>query len=352
MKIAQIAGFLVPVNPQMIGTPNSIPMMAYLLSEELVRRRHEVTIFTLKDSRTHAKVQGIHTSDELRRRRISAATATTPRFWKAYNAYLEFCARHLQGFDVIHNHDLGLIEYADRLDAPFITTLHGRGNNITARQRRSHRNRFVAISHRQQQNRPFLPFLRVIHHGLPLDQFPFQPQPRKEFVWLGRIAPIKGAMEVVELARRCPEYSFTMAGNISAADRNTPYTQAIRSAVQKLRNLRYLGEVNFKEKIRLLGNAKAVLMPIRWEEPFGVVSVEAMACGTPVVGFRKGALPEIIQHGKTGFLARDLRQMKNFLDRVDSLKRQDCRQRAERYFSIQRMADDYEKLYLQLSKHR
>lgn len=351
MKIAQIAAFLTPLSERLLGSPFSIPMIAYLITEELVARGHEVTVFAPTDSETSAKVAGVFSSAWLKNHHLNSDHPPRQATQAALRQFLDLCIAESPSFDIIHNHLVPVLDVAPRIPVPIVTTFHYFGR-VYHRQHRHHPNHaFAALSERQKKNHPNFPIAAVIPHGIRVEDFRFVNHPESYFAWFGRISPVKGALEFTQLAKRFPKLQFKMAGNIEPAKKTAAYTQKVLQQVKQLKNLTYLGPLNLKQKVKFLGRAKALIALTGSQETFGLVSAEALACGTPIIGFHRGPLPEIVEQGKTGFLARNPVQLENMLrriDRIEALSRHQCRKSAERRFSVQRMVTDYEHLYHQL----
>lgn len=353
MNIAQVVGPKIPFSPDLPDTPFSIPTISYLLTEELTRRGHTVTVFAPSDSKTSAKVApNTLSSDYLKKHHLMGARrGGKNREYNqiAHNHYLNV-VRQSKQFDIIHNHELGFLYFAPQAYAPVLTTLHYHVPDIKQTEfLLAHNNQYIAISKKQTVNFPLLPFAGIIHHGVDPKRYIFNEKPKNSVAWLGRITPIKGCYEAIRAALKSKK-EIHLAGNIEKNELNTPYTKKVLFLIKKYQEVKYLGTVKHKRKISLLKNAQAVLMPIRWEEPFGLVAIEAFACGTPVIAFGRGALPEIIEDGKTGFIVSTISEMARAINKIPTLQRKLCRLSVENYFNISRMADDHEKLFEKISQ--
>lgn len=350
LRIAHLANPIVPISPQVLGSPNSISMIIYILTEGLLKKNVSVTIFGPTDSKIHTKIIGARSSRYYRKHHISFDHPEDPRLNQIYDEYLAWVAKQLDQFDLIQNHSAQFLNFAHLTKRPILTTVHGPAKPIPMKLRHIPNNHFVAISHRQQELAPAVPFAGVIHHGLNLRLFPFHPKPKNGVAWLGRITPLKGADVVLACARKLPNIPFHLAGNIASSDLHQAYTKKIFQEMKRLPNVTWHGPIRFRQKLSFLGNAQAVLMPVHWEEPFGLVAIEALACGTPVIAYKKGSLPEIIEHGRSGFLVHHMSEMVEAIQKVDQLDRRDCRRRVERFFSQDRMVNHYLQLYRRLLK--
>lgn len=352
MKIAQVVGPKIPFSKNLPHTPFSIPAMAYLITEELVKRGHKVTVFAPSDSKTSAQIApNTLSSKYLKKHRLMRATrANSYRYKKiAHNHFLNVI-KLSKKFDIIHNHELGFLYFTPKSKAPVVTTLHYHIPDVKPKELLDTRkNYFIAISKKQTVNFPFLKFAGVIHHGIEVKNFRFNNKPQNYLAWLGRITPIKGAKEAILAALKSGQ-TIKLAGNIEKNERETKYTKEVLNLIKKHKNVTYIGKVGYRRKIAFLKNAKAILMPVKWEEPFGLVAIEALACGTPVIAFDRGALPEIIKNKKTGFIVKTIPGMVKAIEKIDQISRFDCRQDAENYFNVQRMVDDHEELYKKMIK--
>lgn len=347
MRIAQIAPLWVPVPPR---THGGTEFIVSILTEELRRRGHDVTLFASGDSRTSGQL-----------------ISTCPRaLWRDPSLKdPHACIMHLlaqvasraRDFNIIHNHaGFYFAPFARYLKTHAVMTLH------RPIQPESHRLllqekdfiTFVAISRDQAQSAAPLPIARVIYNGLPLDRYTFSENPKGYALFLSRIAPDKGIIEAIEAARLA-EKKLIIAGNIvrRKAVGQDDYDFFIRRIKPRIdgTTILYVGEVEFARKVELLQGADVLLFPVRRREPFGLVPVEAMACGTPVIAFRAGSTPELIEHGKTGFLVKSIREMADAIPLVKEIRRSACREEAEKRFTLTQMVDEYEKLYNELLGH-
>ncbi|HXQ59476.1 MAG TPA: glycosyltransferase family 4 protein, partial [Acidimicrobiales bacterium] len=254
----------------------------------------------------------------------------------------------------VHDHTVMGPFYSERFPGlPVVTTIHGPFNDelTDLYSALGPRVPIIAISHAQQRAAPEVPIARVIHHGLDASVFPFGSGAGDAdgdyLVFLGRMAADKGAHRAIEIARAAG------CRLLMAAKMREPWERAYfdRQVAPLLGpDAVYLGEVPYERKVELLANARALLFPIRWNEPFGMVMLEAMACGTPVLAFREGAAPEVVDDGTTGFLCDDEADMIAALGRLGELRREDCRASVEGYFSTERMVAEHVELYEEIAK--
>jgi glycosyltransferase involved in cell wall biosynthesis len=334
MKIAQVSPLFESVPPVAYGGTERV--VSYL-TEELVGRGHEVTLFASGDSVTGAElVPGCD-------RALRLAGRST--FHLPYHLTMvdEVFAR-IDEFDLVHFHiDCLHFPLTARSSVPAVTTLHGRLDldEILTCYQRFRNLSFVSISDHQRQPMPWLDWAGTVHHGLPLDLHTPVERPGDYLAFLGRLSPEKGAETAVEIARRAG-LPIRVAGKIDPAD--AAYcAQRIRPLFDA--GIEYVGEIGGRDKDEFLGGARALLFPIDWPEPFGLVMIEAMACGTPVVAYRRGSVPEVIDPGVSGFVVDGLDEAVAAVAACGALDRREIRRTFERRFSVARMTDDYLGIY-------
>jgi glycosyltransferase involved in cell wall biosynthesis len=345
LRIAQLVPPVESVPPSRYG---GIERVVSALTEELVSRGHRVTLFASGDSQTSAELVPV----------VDAAIWRHPR----YRNELPFMAlaldlvyRRAGEFDVIHNH-MDFLAFPLARAHPetlTLTTLHGRLDlpEYEPLYRRFASLPLVSISDAQRAPLPWLNWVATVHNGVRLDEFDFRPQHEGYLAFLGRIAPEKGVETAIRVALRAgvpikvaARMPLDQPHNAEAQRDWQYYREVIRPLLQQP-GVEYVGEVGGAEKSALLGGAAALLFPIAWPEPFGLVMPEALACGTPVVAFRRGSVPEVIDHGVSGFLADDEDGLVQAIERLDELDRAHCRSIAERRFSATIMTDRYEAAY-------
>jgi glycosyltransferase involved in cell wall biosynthesis len=336
MKIAQIAPLTEAVPPRLYGGTERI--VSYL-TEELVRQGHEVTVFATGDSRTSATLVPCCP----KALRLDPAVRDPIPY---ILMMLDEVRRRADEFDVLHFH-LDLVHFPIFRDiaARTVTTLHGRLDlrYLHPFYRRFTEFPFVSISHDQRRPMPPVNWVRTAHHGLPLDLLRLTESPGEDYLaFLGRISPEKRPDRAIEIARRA-HMRIRIAAKVDHVDR-----EYFESQIRPLLDdplVEFIGEIGEEEKSDFLGNARALLFPIDWPEPFGLVMIEAMACGTPVIAFRHGSVPEVLDEGVTGFIVQNIEQAVQAVGRACELDRRAIRRQFERRFSVTRMACDYVDVY-------
>lgn len=336
LKIAQIAPLWIPVPPLTYG---GTELVVSLLTENLVKRRHKVTLFSTGDAKTKAQLVSIW-EKSLWRARLNSPHAV---WGLMFNKLLKMADR----FDILHNHTgFYLSPFVRFLNKPVVTTIH---RPIVPEMLKSFRMapevNYVAISKDQKRSAPKMKFSAVIYNGIDVKKYLYKDNPEDYVLWLSKITPDKGIIEAIEVAKMAKE-RLIIAGNIPPDDgRFFRYEVLPRIDGDQIK---YVGQADFKKKIHLLRHAKALLFPVLRREPFGLVAAEAQACGTPVVAYPAGAMPELIQNGRTGFLAKSNLEMALALKRISRIKRSHCRKFVKEHFDSVKMVDAYEKLYKSL----
>ncbi len=331
MKIAQVAPLYESVPPKYYGGTERI--VSYL-TEELVRRGHEVTLFASGDSQTRAHLEAPCTQ--------SLRLNEDCLIPEVYNLLmLEHVFKDPHRFDVIHFHiDYVHFPLSRRHRIPHVTTLHGRLDfaDLVPLYRTYPEVPVVSISNAQRASLPWLNWQQTIYHGLPDDLYTFREQPGDYLAFVGRICPEKRVDRAVEIARRTG-MPLKVAAKVDPVDR-----QYFKDEIAPLFEdplVEYIGEVGEGEKDELLGNAYALLFPIDWPEPFGLVMIEAFACGTPVIAYPHGSVPEIMEDGASGFIVNDLDEAVRAVEQAATLDRARCRRYFEERFTDAKMTEQY-----------
>jgi glycosyltransferase involved in cell wall biosynthesis len=208
---------------------------------------------------------------------------------------------------------------------------------------------FVSISNSQRRHSPKLNYVDTVYHGIYPEEFEFNDKPEDYLLFLGRIHPQKGPTHAIRIAKQTGQ-KLIMAAKIDP-DEIQYFRRQVRPHIDG-KQIIFVGEVGHEEKVKLLKNARAVLLPLQWDEPFGIVNIEAMACGTPVITMRRGSASEIIEDGKTGFLCRNIGEIRAAIDKIDTIDRRYCRQYVEEHFTAHTMAENYIKVFDKLVKGR
>jgi glycosyltransferase involved in cell wall biosynthesis len=343
MRIAQVAPLAESVPPKLYGGTERVVSW---LTEELVSLGCEVTLLASGDSSTSAALVPIcPRALRLSRPPIDPAAACA--------ALLDTLADMANDFDVIHSHlDWVHLPLLRRLEVPFVTTMHGRLDlpSLSALTRRFASTPMVSISDHQRIPLPDLNWVDTIYHGLPEKLLSASFRPEGGYLaFLGRVAPEKGPDVAIRIAKAAG-LTLRIAAKIPRSESRF-FKEKIRPLLDSNR-VEFIGEVGEREKAEFLGNAAALLFPIDWPEPFGLVMIEAMACGTPVIAWRRGSVPEIIDHGRTGFIVESEEEAVEAIGRLRELDRRTVRAVFEQRFTARRMAEDYLRCFEMLSSRR
>ena len=338
MRIAQVAPLYERVPPRQYGGTERV--VSYL-TEELVRLGHDVTLFASGDSITQAQLQS--PCDRALRLDPDSRDSLAPHIRMLGHVY-----RQAPAFDVIHCHtDYLSLPLARAASTPTVITLHGRLDIPELHPLYTDYPDIPLVSISDAQRLPLAQanWVATVYHGLPADLYSFQPQPDRYLLFLGRIAPEKRPDSAIRIACRAG-IPLRIAAKVDPADQ-TYFETAIRPLLTHPL-IDFIGEVNEQQKQTLLGNALALLFPIDWPEPFGLVMIEALACGTPVIARRRGSVPEILQHGRTGWICETEDDMLTAVQRVELLDRSACRREFEERFTVTCMAHQYVEVYQRL----
>lgn len=338
MKIAQVAPLYESVPPKFYGGTERV--VSYL-TEELVRQGHEVTLFASGDSATRARLEPI-TSQALR----LDPDCVDPI--AHHIVMLDRVLRKAHLFDIIHFHTEYLhFPLMRTLTTSHITTRHGRLDlaDFVQLHREFADIPLISISQHQRAALPSANWLGTVYHGLPESLYTYRSG-GDYLAFLGRVSPEKGLTRAIDIAKRSG-MTLRIAAKIDKGDR-----EYFETTIKPLLGpgIEFLGEVGERDKGEFLGNARALLFPIDWPEPFGIVMIEAMACGTPIIAWNRGSVPEIVQHGVNGFIVNDVEAAVSAVARVSEIDRARCRQVFEERFSARRMTRDYLAAYEQARK--
>ncbi len=335
MRIAQVSPLYESVPPQRYGGTERV--VSYL-TEELVRQGHEVTLFASGDSSTSAKL--VSCCPRSLRTDPGCADPMVHHYLmleKVFNGASEFDLIHFH-IDYLHfplSRWRGLMQLSTlhgRLDLPDLVLLYEEFREMP----------LISISDAQRRPISSALWLGTVYHGLPENLFNFHETPENYLAFLGRISPEKRVDRAIEIAKRTG-MPLKIAAKIDKVDQE--YFEEVIKPLLDHRLVEFVGEIGDREKNEFLGNAYAVLFPIDWLEPFGLVMIEAMACGTPVIAWPHGSVPEVMEDGVTGFIVEDLDDAVQAIEKLASFDRRQCRQVFERRFTADRMASDYVNIY-------
>ncbi len=339
MKIAQIAPLVESVPPSLYGGTERVVSW---LTEELVRQGHDVTLFASGDSRTSARLEPVVP----RALRLQGISDCVP----ANTILLDKIIARQREFDVLHFH-VEFFHYPlfRNVAHRTLTTLHGRQDlpNLPALYRAFPRMPLVSISDHQRPAVPGVNWRGTVHHGMPKDLFRLGAGQGGYLAFLGRICADKGILPAIEIARQAG-MTLKVAAKVDPADQDY-FEQQVKPVLRQSPHVDYIGEIDDSQKQQFLGEATALLFPISWPEPFGLVMIESMACGTPVIAFRYGSVPEIIQHGETGYVVDTVEEAASCVAKLGALSRSAIRARFDKRFSVQAMANAYVKIYQHLA---
>ena len=343
MKIAQIAPLYESVPPKFYGGTERV---VYYLTEELVRQGHEVTLFASGDSVTKGKlIPSWQRSLRLSKDIVDHIIPHILQMEKVFQRSAEF--------DVIHSHMDYLTFPLMRMypKVPAVTTLHGRLDmkEVIALYREFSDIPLISISDAQREHISWANWRGTVYHGLPPDLYTYRGEAGKYLAFIGRFSPEKRADVAIEIAVRAG-MPLKIAAKVDKDD--VAYFESVIKPLLKHPLVEYIGEIGEKEKDEFLGCAHALLFPINWPEPFGLVMIEAMACGTPVIACANGSVPEVMEEGVTGFIIGNTAEAVEALKKVSALSRKRCRQVFEERFTVERMASDYVKIYRELIEEK
>jgi glycosyltransferase involved in cell wall biosynthesis len=344
MKIAQVAPLYESVPPKYYGGTERV--VSYL-TEELVRLGHDVTLFASGDSETAARLVPV-----------------TPRSLRLDERCVDQLAHHVlllervsraaAEFDVVHYHiDYLHFPLSRSRPHPHVTTLHGRLDmpDLAPLYEEFREMPVVSISNSQRQPLPWANWQATVYHGLPPDLLRFHPEQGRYLAFIGRFSPEKGADQAIEIAKRA-RIPLKLAAKVDRVDEE--YFEREIKPLLSDPLLEYVGEIGEAEKNDFLGQAYALLFPIDWPEPFGLVMIEAMACGTPIIAYRQGSVEEVMEEGRSGFIVQDLEDAVHAVGQVADIDRAEVRSVFERRFTATQMATDYVRVYQRIiaQQHR
>ena len=351
MKIAQVIPVMMIIPPKKYG---GIERDVVELSVRLAKKGHEVTIFAANGSKLDFPGVKIVESSPF----PTDKDRSQNRKWEINQALQVLSLQN--NFDIIHFHyepiifrylidgnEFNLLEY---FTVPVLVSFH----NQTYIEKhieyyKSHKSlwkfhyTFVSRNHRKPLS--FLPHSFVIYNGIPVETFEFNHRPKDYLTFLGRITPTKGVMEAIQVAKLAGK-KLIIAAKVDIVDKEY-YEKEVKPLIDG-KQIVYVGEVNKKQKVKLLKDALCLVFPVQWNEPFGIVMIEAMACGTPIIAFDKGSVPEVIKNGETGFIVNTVSEMADAISKITIINRQKCREWVEKLFNAKGMTDKYVTVYKML----
>jgi glycosyltransferase involved in cell wall biosynthesis len=333
MRIAMLSPIAWRTPPRHYGPWESV---VSLLTEGLVSRGHDVTLFATGDSETSGKLHAVCA------RGYEEDRSIVPKVWECLHISELF--EDAEDFDIIHNNfDFLPLTYTGLTTTPVVTTIHGFSSPGILPVYKKYNRKVFYVSISDADRSPELDYIKTIHHGIDIKQFDFQPDPDDYLLFFGRIHHDKGAREALEIARACNK-KLILAGIIQD---QAYYDQYVASHIDNDKVI-YAGSVGPVERNRLLGKACALLHPIQFDEPFGLSVIESMACGTPVIAFDRGSMPELIEHGKNGFLVSGSEEAVEHIVKIRDINRSVCRRTVADRFTVDSMVEKYIDVYTQV----
>ncbi|MGQ0701998.1 MAG: glycosyltransferase family 4 protein [Gemmatimonadales bacterium] len=335
MRIAQVAPLYESVPPKLYGGTERV--VAWL-TDELADQGHDVTLFASGDSDTRARLVPCWPQSL----RLDEGTHD---HGACHLVMLEEVVRRADQFDIIHWHvDYIHFPVSRRLGRAHVTTLHGRLDipELGPLYHEYAEMPVISISDAQREPLPHATWVATVHHGLPPDLHQLSEEPGRYLAFLGRISPEKRVDRAIEIARQAG-LPIRIAAKVDPVDQQY-FEQEIEPLLQQP-FVEFIGEIGEHEKTAFLGGARALLFPIDWREPFGLVMIEALACGTPIIAWPEGSVREVVEEAVTGFIVNDIEEAARAVREVERLSRRRCRDEFERRFTVQRMAYDYVRVY-------
>lgn len=334
MRIAQVSSLYQSVPPKSYGGTERV--VSYL-TEELVRQGHDVTLFASGDSTTKAKLIA---PCEQSLRVMKSEDPIAHHFVE-----MQMVQDRMDDFDIIHYHiDYLHYPFSSWGRTPNVTTLHWRLDHPDLQRLYQVFDDIpvISISDAQRKPQPHINWVSTVYHGFPDNMYGYYPEKGDYLAFVGRLSPVKGVDRAIKIAKRIG-IKLKIAGNINPEDESYFDNHIAWQLDDPL--IEYIGEVDEKQKAEFLGNALCMLFPIDWPEPFGMVMVESMACGTPVIAFNNGSVEELIKPGVNGFVVNSINEAVVAVENIDQISRLDCRQYFEENFRVSTMADNYLKAY-------
>lgn len=347
MNIALLAPLEESVPPAKYG---GTELIVSYLANALSKKGHKVFLFATGDSKTAAELIPIF--PRAIRKELYASDLKIREALKYIG--ISKIVNNLQKLkiDIIHNH-IGwrFLPFASFLPAPTLTTLHG-PLNINYQKfiySKFKKYPFVSVSNSQRKPLASLNYRATVYNGIDIKIFDFNDSPKDYFAFLGRMSPEKGPVQAIQIAKAAG-VKLKMAAKVDAADKIF-FEKEVKPLIDN-KQIEFLGEIAHSQTNNFLGNAKGLIAPIQWQEPFGLFFVEAMACGAPVIALNRGSVPEVIKDKKTGFVLNDIREAIKAIRNINKIKRKDCREWVEKNFTSEKMVENYEKVYKKILKNK
>lgn len=332
MRIAMVAPPWYAVPPSAYG---GVEMLVAGLTDGLIARGHDVLVVSA--GRNGTRAPGVTTLPQPADDRLGNEVTSLLHAQMAEEAVRDFKP------DVVHDHTLPGLLAARHRACPTVATVHGRPSGEYGELLRSARHaHLVAISHAQRRTAPDMPWEAVVHNGIPVRSYPFGGTKEDFLLFLGRMHPDKGVAQAIEVAERSGS-NLVIAARMHGRDEERFFAETVRPRLSG--SIEFVGEIGFLEKTRLLSRARALLFPVQWDEPYGLVVAEAQACGTPVLSLRRGAVPELVLDGRTGWLGDDHLELVDAVHRVSGLAPRDCRDHALESLDVSRSVRGYERVF-------
>jgi glycosyltransferase involved in cell wall biosynthesis len=337
MHIAMLSPIAWRTPPRNYGPWESV---VSLLTEELVSSGYKVTLFATGDSQTSGTLHSVCA------RGYEEDNSIIPKVWECLHISELF--EHAEEFDIIHNNfDFLPLTYTSFISTPVVTTIHGFSSPGILPVYKKYNNKVFYISISDADRSPELDYIKTIHHGIDLNLFDLQLEPDDYLLFFGRIHQDKGTKEAIEIARACGK-KLILAGIVQD---EAYYNKYIVPYIDDI-NVVFIGSAGPVQRNQLLGRATALLHPIDFEEPFGLSVIESMACGTPVIAFNRGSMPELIENGKNGFLVKTVDDAIEAVGQIKNIHRKYCRHYIEQHFTVEKMAAKYIRVYEMILENR
>ena len=341
LRIAVVAPIEERIPPHKYG---GIELVVSHITEELIHRGHTVALLASGDSKTKAKRVPL-AQYSLRSPRHFVESGRERDIYKMFAVAraVEYLQSH--EVDIVHNHSgWRFLAFSPLIQAPIVSTLHG---SLEAPEEHMiytsfKEVNFVSISNAQRVPLPSLPYIQTVYNGIDVQAYRFSKKTGDYLLWLGRMSKEKGPIEAIRAARAAGD-RLIMAGKVDRVDREY-FAQSVKPLVDG-KQIQFVGEVSHKEKVKLFAGAKAMLFLIQWREPFGLVMIESLACGTPVIATNRGSVSEVIVHGEHGFIVNTWQEAAEAISRIPAISRSACRKRVEEHFTLKHMVDGYEQVY-------